>query len=72
MNPVAYGYWLCGQWRGVAPDGATMFVPCNVSAPAARYVVIRGYADALNICEVEVYVRKGNVRLRACYALLIL
>ena len=62
MNPIVYGYWLCGQWPGVAPGSATMFVPCNVSAPAARYVVIRGYADALNICEVEVYAISGNVR----------
>jgi hypothetical protein len=62
MNPIVYGYWLCGQWPGVAPDGVTMFVPCNVSASAARYVVIRGNYDALTICEVEVYAKQGNVR----------
>ena len=56
VSPITNGYWLCGQWPDVAPDGATMFVPCASTASPARYVVIIGsYVDHLNICEVEVY-----------------
>ena len=61
MAPTTYGYMLCGQWPGVAPNGATMFVKCAKSLPPARYVVIIGYTtEPLNICELEVYRATGN------------
>jgi len=55
MSPVHYGYVTCGQWPSVTPEGATMFVQCTDSIQPARYVVIIGHQDALNLCEVEVY-----------------
>jgi hypothetical protein len=61
MAPTTYGYLLCGQWSGVAPEGATMFVKCAYKLPPARYVIIIGQnSEGLNICEVEVYRALGK------------
>jgi hypothetical protein len=59
-NPVAYGYWLCARWPGVGLQGATMTLQCNASAPPARYVVVIGCCDALTVCELEVFAKRGN------------
>ena len=62
MSPRTYGYSLCGQWPGVAPDGATMFVGCARNVTAARYVIILKYTSGnLNIAEVEVYAKAGKL-----------
>jgi hypothetical protein len=48
------GYTTCGHWNGGASNG-TIFVQCSNNPLAARYVVILGHSDILNICDVEVY-----------------
>lgn len=55
MSPTVFETMLCGQWSGAAPPGASLVVKCAEDLPPARYVVVLGQADALNICELEVY-----------------
>ena len=49
-------YIVCGQWKGEAPNGATMVVTCVPWLPSVRYVMITTLNDkSMNFCEVEVY-----------------
>jgi hypothetical protein len=57
-NSTTYMYsTLCGQWPGIAPKGKTMFLQCHMDSAttAFQYVIIRGFAAAMAVCELEVY-----------------
>lgn len=57
VSPLNNLFVKCGQWPGLAPAGQTMFVQCAASWPQSqfRYVIIRGFKEYLNFCELEVY-----------------
>jgi hypothetical protein len=56
-SPLTNPYVICGQWPGPAPAGQTMFVSCAGIWPLTQFqhVIIRGFEDKLNFCELEVY-----------------
>jgi len=49
---------LCHQFFGTVPAGGTAYVNCFLTVTAYRYIIIEGFADALCLTSVEVYVGK--------------
>jgi hypothetical protein len=69
MSPTTYGYAVCGQWQGVAAEGLTLNVTCDLNSPSARYIVVLGNSitpTVLTVCELEVY---GVGEFSACMGL---
>jgi hypothetical protein len=46
---------VCGNGTVVASAGQTVFVSCVNIMPPFRYVVVFGWSNRLEICELEVY-----------------
>ena len=62
MAPSDFDIAVCGQWPGTAPSGAALLVRCADDMQPARYVIIFGIADVMNICQLEVY-GQGNYKI---------
>ena len=57
--PTLWNYDVCGQYPGVVGDGATVYLKCGCTMPRRRYLIVQfPMNDALNFCEIEVYVAR--------------
>jgi len=65
--PTLWNYDVCAQYPGVVGDGATVFLPCTSEMPSRRYLIVQVELvnDALNFCEIEVYVRGKLIFIRS-------
>jgi len=65
--PTLWNYDVCAQYPGVVGDGATVFLPCTSEMPSRRYLIVQveRVNDALNFCEIEVYVRGKLIFIRS-------
>jgi len=60
--PTLWNYDVCAQYPGVVGEGATVNLTCTSCMPLRRYLIIQiEINDALNFCEVEVYIRGKSV-----------
>ena len=53
-----WNYDLCARYPGVVGEGATVNLTCTSCVPPRRYLIVQIEAtiEALNFCEIEVYV----------------
>jgi len=58
--PTLWNYDLCARYPGAVADGATVSLTCTSNMPARRYLIVQVELinQALNFCELEVYVRR--------------
>ena len=61
--PTLWNYDLCAQYPGVVGEGATVNLTCTSNMPPRRYLIVQVELtnNALNFCEIEVYVRRKLV-----------
>ena len=58
--PTLWNYAVCGHYPGAVGSGATVYLQCNCTLLAYRYLIIQfphPELVPLNFCELEVYVR---------------
>jgi len=58
--PTLWNYDLCARYPGVVGEGATVNLTCTSEMPPCRYLIVQIQVEneALNFCEVEVFVRR--------------
>jgi len=63
--PTLWNYNLCARYPGVVADGATVNLACTSCVPPRRYLIVQVEvaSNALNFCEIEVYVAGKYVNL---------
>ena len=66
--PTLWNYDLCARYPGVVDEGATVYLPCTSCVPSRRYLIVQFELvnDALNFCEIEVYVRSKLIFFSLC------
>jgi len=62
--PIMGHYEICGTYPGTIPPGATVTLRCRDNLKAFRYVVVQfPGTDALNVCEIQVLVKRPGINL---------
>jgi len=61
--PTLWNYDVCAQYPGVVGAGATVYLPCTSCMPPRRYLIVQVELvnDVLNLCEIEVFVRRKSI-----------
>jgi len=58
--PTLWNYEICGKYPGTVPSGARVTVRCRDNLKPFRYVVVQfPGTHGLNVCEIQVLVKKG-------------
>jgi hypothetical protein len=57
--PTWLNYTMCGQYPGKVPSGAAVGLECMQNPLLYRYLILQSFftGDALNVCELQVFIR---------------